>query len=107
MYRCRGSICVAVQPVRFRFTLYAGLTSGCTLHQPRCRVNSVDTVYTVDIVAYSVELVITDDLSTDTRCFYDRLLDVPYNGLSKAYTCDRNCVVGRVDQWFQYVQSMI
>jgi hypothetical protein len=42
------------------------------------------------------ELVVTGGMSTDTRCLYDRLLVIPYSGLSTNFTSDRNGLFGRV-----------
>eukprot|EP00953_Heterococcus_sp_UTEX-ZZ885_P034293 17775-Heterococcus_DN1.PRE.3 len=91
---------VAVVPIVFRFTysLDDSPASKCTPQLPQCRVQGVDTIYTIDIVKYTGELIVSGDMSTDTRCFYDRLLDIPYSGLSNNYTSDRKGVVGRVGQ---------
>jgi hypothetical protein len=91
MDSCRVSISVTVVPILFRSTygLDDSSASKWTLYLPRCRINGIDKGYTVDVVMYSGELVVTGDMSTDTRCFYDRLLDIPYNGLAHTYTSNR------------------
>jgi hypothetical protein len=95
---------VAVVPIVFRFTysLDDSPASKCTPQLPQCRVQGVDTIYTIDIVKYTGELIVSGDMSTDTRCFYDRLLDIPHSGLSNNFTSDRKGVVGRVGQWLHH-----
>jgi hypothetical protein len=84
------------------FTDDDGITGKCILQLPQCRVEVVDTIYTIDIVKYTGELIVSGDMSTDTRCFYDRLLDIPHSGLSNNFTSDRNGLFGRVERWFHH-----